>query len=65
MKYTLYRIVDDTDDRIVANNMSYEQARTTLDLYRADYPNNKFSIESYTAETFHKSIDVDPDLYNN
>jgi hypothetical protein len=65
MRYTLYRIVDDTDDRIVANNMSYEQARTTLDLYRADYPHNKFSIESYTSEMFHKSIDTDPDLYNN
>jgi hypothetical protein len=64
VKYTLYRIVDDTDNRIVANRMSYEQARTTLELYRADYPNNKFSIESYTSETFCKSIDTDPDLYN-
>ena len=64
MRYTLYRIVDNTQDRIVANNMSYEQARTTVDLYRADYPNSKFIIESYTSETFHKTIDRDPNLYN-
>jgi hypothetical protein len=64
MRYTLYRIIDDTDNCTVAQNMSYEQARTTIDLYRADYPTSKFSIESYTSETFHKTIDVDPDLYN-
>lgn len=65
MRYTLYRIVDDSDNRIVANNMSYEQARTTVDLYRADYPDTKFSIETYTQEMSHKTLDVDPDLYNN
>jgi hypothetical protein len=64
MKYNYYRIVDDTDDRIVAQNMSYDQARSTLELYRADYPESKFSIESYASATIHKTLDRDPDLYN-
>lgn len=60
---TCYRIVDETDLRTVATGLTLEQATETLQFYTLDYPDGKFTIESYTI-TRHRGLGRDPDLYN-
>ena len=63
MTVTLYRIIDEQRNEIVADRLSYEQASETVQFYALDYPNTKFTIESYTT-TRHRGLGRDPDLYN-
>ena len=57
-----YRIVDATDNEILANNLTLEQAHETLDLLEAQYPGNKLEIESYTYYPI-TGLGRDPDLH--
>lgn len=46
-----YRIVDLTDDEILANGIpDPDIALETLDLLRQQYPNNALEIESYPSK---------------
>ena len=63
MTVTLYRIIDEQRNEIVADRLSYEQASETVQFYSLDYPDGKFTIESYTT-TRHRGLGRDPDLYN-
>ena len=62
MPSTRYRIVDTTDDEILANNLSQEQAVETLGLLESQYPNNRLEIESYTYYPI-TGLGRDPDLH--
>ena len=61
---TLYRIIDETTNTVVAESMSsYEHAYETLDFYMLDYPTHKFSIESYSRSSVRAGFGRDPDLH--
>ena len=63
MPQTHYRIVDLETDTIVASGITeYAHAHEIYDMYKLDYPNTDFEIESYTHYTV-KGLGRDPDLH--
>ena len=43
-----YRIYDRTDQHILANNLTLEQAQQAVKFLQKDVPNNTLEIERYT-----------------
>lgn len=63
MPLTLYRIIDATDDVIVANRLSsHQEAYEVLSMYQQDQPTHTFEIETYTVYTT-QGLGRDPDLH--
>jgi hypothetical protein len=61
---TLYRIIDETTNTIVAESMSSrEHAYETLTFYTLDYPTHTFAIESYSRSSVKPGFGRDPDLH--
>ena len=60
---THYRIIDESDNSIVADISNYTQAYETLLLYSQDYPDVKFTIETYTVSSVRPGFGRDPDLH--
>ena len=64
MSATYYRIIDTTEDRIVAQGIpSQEQVDVTLSFYLKDYPGHDFLVESYTVSRVKPGFGRDPDLH--
>ena len=61
---TLYRIIDETTNTIVAESISTrEHAYDTLSFYQLDYPSHAFTIESYSRSSVKPGFGRDPDLH--
>lgn len=60
---TLYRIIDTTDNSIVAQGMTYEQAHESLYFYTQDHPDTRFEIEEYLQSGVKPGFGRDPDLH--
>ena len=58
-----YRIINTTDDTIVANNLSdLKQAQETVWFYSLDDPSSRYELESYTVYNV-TGLGRDPDLH--
>jgi len=63
MPLTNYRVIDTDLNQVVANALpSYEAAYEIATMYKLDYPNSTFTVESYTLYTV-KGLGRDPDLH--
>jgi len=64
MSATYYRIIDTTEDRIVAQGISsLEEVDMTMSFYLKDYPGHDFLVESYTVSAVKPGFGRDPDLH--
>ena len=64
MSATYYRIIDVTEDRIVAQGIpSQEEVSTVLYFLEQDHPDSQFEVEAYSVSRVKPGFGRDPDLH--